>query len=649
MKLALFVLVVLLGALSLVVPGSVARADAPVRPVTFALIVTNNRSATLARPDLRYADDDGAKYYELFRMLAPEENTHLLTELDRDTERLFPDLAGKTFPPTRDHVLAAARAIAVSAREALAAGHAVELYFVFAGHGDVDRGQGFLELVDSQFTSEDLEALLKSIPYTHAHVILDSCNSFFVLNARKPGGQRFATSEEATRSIAARLPNVGVFLSTSSASAVFEWSELEAGIFSHAVRSGLMGGADANGDGVVSYAELRAFVGLASSALKNPIHRPQVYARGPSGSDGDAMIDLRAEDGAVLRVDASRGARLTVRDRDDVPWIDLNKEDRFAVTLRMPRRAAEGAIVEESGASPGVAGRDPPRFAYPTGDGVLTASLEELSPINGAPPQARGPSNLSGVLFAVPFGPRALAAFEQGERERGPEVFGVSADDRARMQNMLEVVADVDRGTRVVGGGSLLALGAAFGVAGGYSFANANGTPTPGATRASGGADLALGGAAVLGGGLLLILPSSGEKLRDDFLEGLRRHPEDPSLVVADTEGRLRRMAESEHTERLWLRWTSAALTGVGVLGLVVTQTSPWLGQNGQAEHNAAFASDALAAGIGACLFVRSLFPTPIEHMWKLWSEDPGLRRTGMQPSVQMSIGLGSIGLSGTF
>ncbi len=174
----------------------------------------------------------------------------------------------------------------------MAAGKAVELYFVFAGHGDVDRGQGFLELADGRFTADDLEALLKSIPATHAHVILDSCNSFFVLNARKPGGRRFATSEDAARSLAARLPNVGVFLSTSAASEVFEWSELEAGIFSHAVRSGLMGAADANGDGRVSYAELRAFVGIASSSLRNPSFRPQIFARGPGGHDDDALLDL---------------------------------------------------------------------------------------------------------------------------------------------------------------------------------------------------------------------------------------------------------------------------------------------------------------------------------------------------------------------
>ncbi|NVL83630.1 hypothetical protein, partial [Escherichia coli] len=97
----------------------------------------------LARPDLRYADDDGAKYYETFRMIAPGSNVALLTRFDRDTARLFPHLAGKERPPSKAALPAVARDLAVKMRKA---GGPVDFYFVFAGHGDVDRGKGFLEL-----------------------------------------------------------------------------------------------------------------------------------------------------------------------------------------------------------------------------------------------------------------------------------------------------------------------------------------------------------------------------------------------------------------------------------------------------------------------------------------------------------------------
>src|SRR5262245_44086839 len=97
---------------------------APQRDV-FAIIVTNNHSTQLERPDLRYADDDGAKYYEVFAALAPPEHVHLLAEFDRDTRGLFPRLAALATPPTQAAVIAAAADVAKRARAARDAGRAV--------------------------------------------------------------------------------------------------------------------------------------------------------------------------------------------------------------------------------------------------------------------------------------------------------------------------------------------------------------------------------------------------------------------------------------------------------------------------------------------------------------------------------------------
>jgi hypothetical protein len=313
-------------------PGE-ARADAPKPRSVFALIVTNNHSSELGRPDLHYADDDGVKYAEVFRMLAPEKNVQLLTELDRDTELLVPLLRGKTRSPTRAEVTATAAKIGRAADEALRRGEEVDFYFVFAGHGDVDHGKGFLELRDARFTSDDLEAMLKAIPSTRAHVILDSCNSFFVLNARKPGGRHVAIPAEAVRSLTDRLPNVGAFLSTSSEADVFEWSELQSGIFSHAVRSGLMGGADANHDGVISYDELGAFLFVATSKVKNPLYRPKVFSSGPRGRGDEPIFQLAKAAATRVELDTAARVRLTVRDAEDLPWIDVHKEEGARVEL----------------------------------------------------------------------------------------------------------------------------------------------------------------------------------------------------------------------------------------------------------------------------------------------------------------------------
>src|SRR5262245_47740499 len=345
----------------------------------FAIIVTNNHSAQLGRPDLRYADDDGAKYYEVLGMLAPADHIHLLTDFDRDTQGLFPELAKVATSPTQRAVAAAAEDVAKQARAALAAGRTVDVYFVFAGHGDVDHGAGFLELTDGPLTADVLDKqVLHGIPATHTHVILDSCNSFFVISARKPGGRRFATPDDIAQTFGKALPHVGVFLSTSAEQDVYEWSELQSGIFSHAVRSGLAGAADVDGDGTVSYAELRAFVTIAAAKVKNPAYRPNVFARGPGGNNAAPLVDLSHADAELVAVGPDE-TRLTVRDRDALPWIDTHTERGARATLRVPRRVAAGGSVDIA---------------------------------DTAVPAARGPQDALRMLFAQPFGPGAVAQIE---------------------------------------------------------------------------------------------------------------------------------------------------------------------------------------------------------------------------------------------
>ena len=62
--------------------ASAALAAVPVAPsTTLGLVVASNRGPALDRPPLQYADDDGAKYHEVFASLAGEANTTLLAQL----------------------------------------------------------------------------------------------------------------------------------------------------------------------------------------------------------------------------------------------------------------------------------------------------------------------------------------------------------------------------------------------------------------------------------------------------------------------------------------------------------------------------------------------------------------------------------------
>lgn len=612
-----------------------ARAESP-KSTAFALVVTNNRSPSLARPDLRYADDDGAKYYEVFRMIAPESNVALLTRFDRDTARLFPHLAGKERPPSKAALQAVARDLAVKMRKA---GGPVDFYFVFAGHGDVDRGKGFLELEDGAFTSDDLEDLLKSIPATRSHVILDSCNSFFVVNARKPGGTHFITSAEATKTLSERLPNVGVFLSTSAEASVYEWSELQSGVFSHAVRSGLVGGADVDGDGRVSYDELRAFVNVASAEIKNPNFRPQVLARAPGGRGQEPLIDLNGAHAARLRLDAPR-RRVTVRDGNEIDWVDVHKEAGEDLTLRVPFEAAKGANVEELAADTGLPVH---RRRWPSSEeDAEGATWLAALPVSERPAETRGPDEVFRVLFARPFG---RTSYERDLKEAlaaEPSVLGISSDDARRMHDMLEQTATQAKIRRRVAGLTMAGLGSILTAGGVYAY-------TLSKSQQEHALSIGLGvvGAATLTSGIIATFVTSEEEdIFADYDSGLRK-AKDPREVLARTERRLFAVAEEYRRFRLLMRGTGI---GVGALALGVGAFSVAREEDSGARLGKGMFFGSLGVLMGAVVG-WSFVKYPTEEMAAMWSRDPGLSRlrSGAKIVLQPEIGLGTIGLRASF
>lgn len=602
-------------------------------PETFVLIVTNNRSSELGRPALSYADDDGAKYYEVYRAVAPAAHVHLLTEFDRDTLRLFPALANVVQPPTKHNVSAVVAQISGEVAAARRAGRAAEFTFVFAGHGDVDAGRGFLELGDGRLTSDDLEALLSKVAATTSHVILDSCNSFFVINARKPGGRRFATPADAAESLGKRLPNVGVFLSTSAESEVFEWSELQSGIFSHAVRSGLLGAADANGDGAVSYEELAAFVDTATIGVKNPSFRPKVFARGPNNNRDAVLFSAGRSPARTLTLDTARSARITVRDADDLPWLDLFKEAGAAMALHLPPNLDTATIEELEVTATGsqvVARRRV--VADVDGQGMSLDTVALADPTHAA----RGPNELFRMLFTHPFGPRAVVAYRTAEASEPPPVYGISREDSTRMNLLLTQIGGAEHGNRMLGAYGLSMLGVGIGAT---AFAIDE------QHRVARYALLGIGTGVLIGGIVARFRQGPAEKLHDRLLGGLAGSG-DPDAVVADIERRLDEVARDYHQTRLLVRGG-----GIGMLAI----NSVLFALNERNAHNApAFDPTVGRIAYGAGLFVgglalvSSLYEFPIERMAHLWSSDPAIHRTARM-SIAPSDGGFLIGATGSF
>lgn len=604
----------------------------------FALIVTNNRSIQLGRPDLRYADDDGAKYYELFRMIAAEEDVFLFTEFDQDTERLFPTLGKVARQPTRQAITGVASRLAREVEKVRRSGQAAEFYFVFAGHGDVDQGRGFIELKDGPLFAEDLEALLGGISATRSHVILDSCNSFFVLNPRKPGGRRFATPEDAARNLSRRLPNVGVFLSTSAEAEVFEWSELQSGIFSHAVRSGIAGAADANGDGIVSYEELQAFVDTAAAGVRNPAYRPKVYARGPGGNGAEALFSPALTHTTELRIEAPKNVRFTVRDGDDLPWIDAFKEVGTPLTIRLPMpRLAHGSVEELAVTENGSHVLRRYSLDDATRHGVTALSALAM----GDPPsESRGPSDLFKMLFTRPFGPRALARYQEAKASEPAPVFGISRDDTERMSLLLTHVGEMEHRNRMLDMSGLVGLGALT-LSGGILLDRQQGlskSDSPGLYLA------AFGAGAMIVGGIGLFLPSRAEKLHDEFVRRIGKE-RDPAPIVASTEEELHRVAKTYRDRRTWARWSGFGLAAMAISLVAIGDLA---GEGSAKTDSLGLYLSGFIGLSGALAAFSSYYEYPTEQMVRLWDADPGIRQLP-RVSVAPRVGGATVGLGGAF
>jgi len=316
------VLIVLAGAPAAAEAAAVLSAAPPPPPAArFAIIVGVNQSVDGDARPLRYADDDAAAYLELFRALGAR--TYLLSRFDEGTRRLHPQAVAEGLDPRRRELDRVIEQVAADVALARRRGVPTLVYFVYAGHGSVENGRGYLALEDARLFGSDLEQLIVDrVGGAETHFIVDACYSVFLAMSRGPGGERReAHGFSALGGLAAR-PGVGLLLSTSSARESHEWSEFQAGVFSHEIRSGLLGAADSDGDGQISYREIAAFVQRANSPIPNERFRPDVYAKEPTS--GRNLLDLRTGLARRLELDGEHPGHYFIEDARGVRLADFH-------------------------------------------------------------------------------------------------------------------------------------------------------------------------------------------------------------------------------------------------------------------------------------------------------------------------------------
>jgi hypothetical protein len=215
--------------------GILAAAAALLVPATaaaeierFALIVGNNQGEP-EEVELRYAEDDAAKVHDVLRNLGGFRPENMVL------------LRGDSATSARQALISLDARLR---RQTEASGAEAMLFVYFSGHADA----AALHLGGTQLELRQLEDLVERSGAAFRILVLDACRSGAL--TRVKGGQLVAPPPLALRE---RLSGQGsVFLTATSASEdAQESDEIRGSFFTHYLVSGLLGAADASGDGRV--------------------------------------------------------------------------------------------------------------------------------------------------------------------------------------------------------------------------------------------------------------------------------------------------------------------------------------------------------------------------------------------------------------
>jgi hypothetical protein len=137
-------------------------------------------------------------------------------------------------------------------------------------------------------------------------------------------------------------PNVGVILSTTTSAETHEWSQYQAGVFSHQIRSGILGAADVNLDKEITYDELAAYVSAANAKVRHSKAKLDIFVRPPSKNLSAPLFLLKRlsnTSGGFLRLTTAEQGKFFIETAEGVRYADFNKsnEQPLEIALLNPK------------------------------------------------------------------------------------------------------------------------------------------------------------------------------------------------------------------------------------------------------------------------------------------------------------------------
>ncbi|MFN2547461.1 MAG: caspase domain-containing protein, partial [Myxococcales bacterium] len=265
----------------------------------FALVVGDAKGGAGTRP-LRYAERDARRMHAILTRLGGvrPEDARLLTAASADEVRsALGDLSSR-------------------ADQAKARGDETVLLVYYSGHAK----DGDLRLGDTRMPLVELRDALRNAAADVRIGLLDSCQSGAITRAK---GVRAAPAFDVQQAQAASTrPRGLVLIASSSADEESQESdEIGASFFTHYLASGLLGDADASGDGKVTLAEAYTYayartVGETAETRAGAQHPVYLYDLGGAGDvvltelspARGSMVFPAAAEGVYVVLDGSRKA-----------------------------------------------------------------------------------------------------------------------------------------------------------------------------------------------------------------------------------------------------------------------------------------------------------------------------------------------------
>jgi uncharacterized caspase-like protein len=264
----------------------------------FALVIGDARGGPGTRP-LHFAERDARRIHSILTRIGGvrEEDARLLTGA------------------TADEVRAALNGLNAGLAKAKADGEQTVLIVYYSGHAK----DGELRLGDSVLPMTELRDALKDAPADVRIGLIDSCQSGTIVRAK---GVRSAPAFDVQKAqAAATRPRGLVLIASSSADEESQESdEIGASFFTHYLASGLLGDADASGDGKVTLAEAYTYayartVGETAETRAGAQHPVYLYDLGGAGdvvltdlSPRGVLLFPAGDEGVYVVLDSSRRA-----------------------------------------------------------------------------------------------------------------------------------------------------------------------------------------------------------------------------------------------------------------------------------------------------------------------------------------------------